>query len=454
MKKHFIILALSLLLIGCDSTMPSYSLSLETPSSSLESDSSEEYIEPTGTFSFTINDPNDYIIDGYYRNGEYQVVPGNEIKLYTITPSNDFNLSMYVNGEFYSNGQLIDSKWTYVFEMIPEEITITFEKTRPDSDIITDSFVSFLPTKSTTLHVDEFLNQFKFSEYHHDLAVEYTEVNNYIPEEYSNKYDIDAFEVAYHKRKRFFIYNGGNIYNVTQLNNENASFNGFVHFAIADINNDGFIEFYISHHYSNTLKTTKISVLDTKTNTIISSSSIYDNYSFFKKNENNQLAIYNSKTNDITKANEKFSDVYCNTTKYQFKNKEYSLSATNYKVDIKIEEDTINFPVIFKNLKLTFKVYTSMTYLGETFSYTNSDTYLDGALVSFINGEHQVYNYGWAAGEAITYFTITTGMVIESEYMYGTSSIPEGLYDLVVSYRFDDENIIVNDALQIISLVK
>ena len=60
MKKHFIILALSLLLIGCDSTMPSYSLSLETHSSSLESDSSEEYIAPTGTFSFTINDPNDY----------------------------------------------------------------------------------------------------------------------------------------------------------------------------------------------------------------------------------------------------------------------------------------------------------------------------------------------------------------------------------------------------------
>ena len=116
MKKHFIILALSLLLIGCDSTMPSYSLSLETHSSSLESDSSEEYIAPTGTFSFTINDPNDYIIDGYYRNGEYQVVPGNEIKLYTITPSNDFNLSMYVNGEFYSNGQLIDSKWTYLLK--------------------------------------------------------------------------------------------------------------------------------------------------------------------------------------------------------------------------------------------------------------------------------------------------------------------------------------------------
>ena len=43
---------------------------------------------------------------------------------------------------------------------------------------------------------------------------------------------------------------------------------------------------------------------------------------------------------------------------------------------------------------------------------------------------------------------------IESEYMYGTSSIPEGLYDLVVSYRFDDEKIIVNDALEIISLDK
>ena len=65
-----------------------------------------------------------------------------------------------------------------------------------------------------------------------------------------------------------------------------------------------------------------------------------------------------------------------------------------------------------------------------------------------------MYNYGWVAGEAITDFTITTGMVIENEYIYGTSSIPEGLYDLVVSYRFDDENIIVNDALEIISLVK
>ena len=53
-----------------------------------------------------------------------------------------------------------------------------------------------------------------------------------------------------------------------------------------------------------------------------------------------------------------------------------------------------------------------MTYFGESFSYVNSDGYLDGATCKFVNEDGEIICEGWGAAAVMTKFIIITGMEI------------------------------------------
>jgi imidazoleglycerol phosphate synthase glutamine amidotransferase subunit HisH len=91
-----------------------------------------------------------------------------------------------------------------------------------------------------------------------------------------------------------------------------------------------------------------------------------------------------------------------------------------------------------------------MTYLGDTFSYTNGTGYLAGAVPKFVCGDDTVPMMGWGEITVVTKFIVMTGQVITREYEFINSSTEpskEGTYDLIVEYR--GEKVLLEDFLTI-----
>lgn len=318
---------------------------------------------------------------------------------------------------------------------------------------------TFFPTEASDLNVEQFRTDFQNSKYYYDMAVEgyYISFKNYMPENYAEKYNIGAFEVIdYQGRAKYYIWHEGEIYCVDHIGaNPEASFRGFVQFFISDMNVDGAFELTVSYHLDNRVKVTYLTAYDSATKKAVEASGVYEKYAFFK-NAGDRWAIYTSDDKNIENATTKYSDIGPNANRYVFTQKTYHVEAKNYKVDITIDEDSINFPIYFKRLQIGFKVKTSMTWLGETFSYENGDSYLNGAHTQFLSETDEVESEAVAVEDVITYFTIPTGCIIEREYLY-RDVVTEyrenrnavGVYAIKVGYRFDDEKIVIEDALQI-----
>jgi hypothetical protein len=143
----------------------------------------------------------------------------------------------------------------------------------------------------------------------------------------------------------------------------------------------------------------------------------------------------------VESANTLYTEFVENTFLYEFSAKELFLKSTNYEVKVTIDEGSIHFPVLFKGAYPKFKVTTEMTYLGKTFTYVNSNTYCEGASPTFKKGESYVPMEPWAAGDAMTTFTIKTGDVLTRNYYfyeeYGNPN-REGTYNLYITYRGEE----------------
>ncbi len=318
---------------------------------------------------------------------------------------------------------------------------------------------TFFPTEGSDLNVEQFKTDFTNSKYYYDMAVEghYVSFKNYMPENYAEKYNIGAFEVInYQGKANYYLWHEGEIHCVDHIGaNPQASFRGFVQFFISDWNYDGAFELIVSYHLDNVVKITYLTAYDSATKKAVETSSVYEKYAFFKYAVD-RWAIYTSEDNNIENATEKYSGISPNACRYIFEQKNYHIETKNYKVDITIDEDTINFPIYFKGLQIKFVVKTSMTWLGETFAYTNGNTYLDGAYTQFLSETDEIESDDIIAGDAITDFVIVKGSVIECEYVYrdAISDYREnrnavGVYAMKVEYRFDDEKIEIEDVLEI-----
>ena len=317
----------------------------------------------------------------------------------------------------------------------------------------------FLPSEGTSLHKDRFIKTFDEMNSSYGESIEYEVLGNYVPSKKSNRYHFDAFIVKIDESYYFFVWYNDKIYSVSDIPANADNKCSFVHFAVTDINNDGYIEIMTSLNFNkdpNPISFSFVSIIDGKSEKMVHLGTIYKAFAYFKENNDGVLGVYKSDVETIANGTYDSSNTLaCNLVKndyeFSFKEDAYEVTSENYKASISFIEDDFYFPVLANTFAVGFSVNVVMTYLGETFSYTNGTGYLAGAACAFVNGENQIKCEGWGENTVITKFVITTNMVIDRTYKYSQSLdtlFNEGKYDMIISYR--GEVVAVEDFLTII----
>ena len=314
-------------------------------------------------------------------------------------------------------------------------------------------FISFLPSEASSLNAEEFKIDFMQSEYSHDLGVEYKGFYNFMPEEYSKKYNLDVFEVIDHANKsKYYLWHGGIIYDLAGgAINYSENFKGIVHFAIVDMNKDNNFELLTSYHKEGGFNETYLSAFDSGTKMLVKSLVVGLQYAFYCEKDG-KIVINMSPDNNVNNATTLYSEVLANNKEFKFSQKEFSISSENFKAEMKIDENTINFPLFFKDLSLEYSCNVVMTYIGESFSYEHNNGYLDGAFADFNNQSGSINVVPWDVDDVESKFTVESGQVINRTYYYYETLLEAnslGLYDMVVSYR--GEYVIIEDVLEVVS---
>ena len=336
-------------------------------------------------------------------------------------------------------------------------------------EIYTGSNYTFFPSEKEETQVESLTKSYE--EYLESLSVDYSSVfgeykiYNHISKEDKEKTNIDLFSVEYETITFYFIKYEDSMYEISPFSMSKENNNCITHIGISDIDNDGHIEIYsavnaFKDRGDNYYCASFLKVYDSKLKTCVAATD-YDNVNYFKENDEGVLCIYNADgtlpmekdlNNGIldkkyySLATNLFDTPTLNTSKYEFKSKTITKECNLYKVDITINDNTIYFPVLLKNVYVTpyFTIDVKMTYLGKPFSYTNPTTYLDGATVTFKNGKNKILYEQWLEFNAIEDFTIETGQVIERTYRYNESlnyRFEEGTYDMIINYQNEYNNI-------------
>lgn len=348
--------------------------------------------------------------------------------------------------------------------------------------IDTKTNYTFFPTERSNLHNAELIEAYEKYKLEKNVVLEAWgdyEIYSFITEADSQKYNLDLFEVCYEQGSFYYIKHLNDIYPIApfDLGGIDGPSHCLTHVAVTDINADGYIEVMTAinsfedrgrYYYC----TSFIQVTDTYTKYSIDIND-YQNITYFKENKDGVICIYNADgkvplVSDLNngKLDEKYYDLannlydtpVLNTSKYEFEEKNVRAACDLYSVDITISDESIMFPYLFKNTYTPpyFTINVKMTYLGETFSYVNGDSYLDGATVSFVDEKRVISCEGWVAFEVITSFVITKGMVIEHTYRYledlnDVNNVGE--YDMIINYRNEhnniNETIVIEDFLKV-----
>ena len=331
------------------------------------------------------------------------------------------------------------------------------EKTDEDANFVGVEAFTFLPSEPSDRGVEEFKEIFRNSDYYADF-IEYGECYNFIPEDVSAAYGIDAFSYVARDTTKYYVLYDGEVFRADRIGGNANADHGFVQFALADYNGDGFFELLCSYNASREDDEndrwgychSHIFILDSRTHKSVQSYTNYDGIIYFKKGEDGLFDAWQSPDKNPENANVLYRDLQKNTVKYKFSRDKATLSSSSYMAVVTVDEGTAHFPITFEDLSLTFEVNVKMTYLGETFTYTNGTGYLAGAVPSFVCGEEKVPMEGWFETTIMSKFTVTTGQVIEREYSFYNSALQpnkEGKYDLVVEYR--GEKAVIKNFLEI-----
>ena len=380
-----------------------------------------------------------------------------------------------------NGGYVMEYTCTVCGKKYQETITI-IPPIQETNSINTQANFTFFPQPKSDLHAKELQNAYEqyMEEHNWDLSSWGTyEIYNFTSEDVYNKYKLDVFEVYYEKSSYYFVKHNDDVYQISPFDLSHSNSQCINHIAITDINNDGYIEILTAiNSFADRGRdyycTSFIRVIDTKSKDSVKITD-YKNICYFKENEEGIISIYNTngvmpvvddlhdgildgKYYDI--ATNLFDTPTLNTSHYEFKERKVNASCDLFEVEVTINDGSIKFPYLFKSTYYDspyFTVNVKMTYLGETFSYTSPDGYLDGATVSFINNDSSINCEGWGASCVVTKFVIMTGMEIEREYRYheDLNAVNEvGIYDMVITYENDEtnlkESIIIKDFLQVI----
>ena len=356
----------------------------------------------------------------------------------------------------------------YVDGAIEHTCTTCGDKYQEATVINTQANFTFMPSPKSSLHREELRVAYEafVVEQNWDVASKGTyEIFNFTSEDISNKYNLDVFEVCYQESSYYFIRHNGVVYQAGPIGFSHINSHCINHVAITDINRDGYIEILTAinsfaerqHSY---YCSSFVTVTDTKSQYSIEIRD-GDDVSYFKENEDGVICIYNANgimpvADDLVDGilDDKYYDLatnlfdtpVLNTSYFQFKERNFTASCDLFDVDVTVQDDTIRFPYLFKHTSTPpfFDIEVSMKYLGETFSYTSPDTYLDGAVVAFVNDSSSTYCTIGGGFFAVTEFTVTTGMEINSSNRYSEwvdECLAVGVYDMVITYTNEENNI-------------
>ncbi len=281
--------------------------------------------------------------------------------------------------------------------------------------------------------VDEFYKQ-EFENYDYwgknywDSYNEYNKFYNLIPQELSDKYEIALVKLEKHNTTvgefsdewevQYYVYYNNKITKL--LNCVNSPDKCFVHLAITDYNHDGKIELLMTYYQGK--NNIHMFMFDTATNTEITYSKQFykpenGTYLFFKYDENNELAVYKSITNDINEANTLFWTISSNFNTFTIVNNNLVIENELYKAEIIIDNKYTNFPIKINSGSYQFYVTVIFEYFGEDIRVGSEYNCFKELDVYFTSEDEELkcqkiyIDHGWGPDD---YILETGGIAIKS----------------------------------------
>ena len=334
----------------------------------------------------------------------------------------------------------------------------------PNGICVSENFI-FFPEERNDLHNAELREAFeKYVAQTHpyrDVDTDYA-LYNHVSEEIIEKYDLDIFEIKYHKdtTNRLLLKHRDCVHQLCEI--PVSHFEYITNCAITDINNDGYIEILVAFVlWYNGKNSSRVAILDTKTDLLIYKA-FNGKVIYLKENNDNVVSFYNFKTsfppNMYTIKNGILSHEYfekesilaltpeVNTAKFNFKETSLTASCDVFSVVVQVEDVDSAFPYLIEDIYpyiLAYAIKIRMTYLGETFTYIGNTEYLPGVIPQLVKNEKSVSASSitplWFP--VPTKHTVTTGMEIDSSYYIYHSSDTQyevGVYDLILTYGVNE----------------
>ncbi len=315
--------------------------------------------------------------------------------------------------------------------------------------------------ESNSYRLDEFKEIFNNTQKNvGGVSITYSEFVNYMPTPVCDKYDVAAYRVTrVHPNEDtdfydYYLMHNGKIYDVGIIGGRKDGTSGFIQFLFSDFNQDGYVEITTSYYTHNYSTLCYLSTLDTKTGYFLHTSSVVEQWLYFKYE--NSVYIYGKEFDgyNIGEKETLYSTVDHYSKTYGLTSDEIKLESEHYKVKITLDRGSTTFPLIYRGLKPKLYITTEMLWLGETFTYRNGTNYKAGAFPTFyqVVGSEEIplKVEWWSEDMVVTDFTVYRYETITKKYIFYDDYLdmsPIGSYDLSVSYR--DEVVDYPNALEV-----
>ena len=322
----------------------------------------------------------------------------------------------------------------------------------------------FSPSETLDYNVENIKNLFIESKYFNDISYEKEDIaiNNYMPKEYSEKYDIDLFSakdkkglIDYYIRYQDGIYK--DLFYTTIANKHINSL------AFSDINNDGFFEFSFvwQFHikiYNSSTETEKtknqVFCFDSLSKKNVQTDIDTNNYVLFDVGNENNILMYESSDDNLDESDKLIDSIIKNNKQLVLKEKEFHLKATNYEVDITFDDWLGNFPLTLLNKKLGGKGYRtqinlSFTWLSETITYNPGDSTLEADILLYNENESRKLELA-SVIESHKPITVEQGKTYKiAPYTFIPINYNLGNYNIKLNPEFCDEQIVLENIFEI-----
>ena len=337
----------------------------------------------------------------------------------------------------------------------PVEGNVIFAPTETPNARNADLFWENLPS----MHETEYA--------HYTQYRDTTTVYNYAPTDIIDRYGFNAFAVkdnaedVHYAPTSYFIYYDGKLYDLYNYAPD-FTVHGFVHFALADVNRDGYAEVYTSLNRYRPDKTgdanyTMVYIHDSRTGKNLQYTK-KDRSVYFKQTAEGALAIYTTdsdsyKLEPISCANTLSDTLLPNPTRYLFDRQTFEVECETFRATVIVDEDTLSFPVHPAKAPLHFSITTEMTYLGAPYDEVAHNK--AGATIRLLCGQSEINSSAdWGYPETYTYHYDTNEVVTRTYHyyvhteaycaQYAIDYIAAGTYHAIIGFHGVDAPVVAN----------